>query len=102
MDQWEIHDAEIQWRNCPDRRPWLIIEVCNHGVCGCFPISGQDYNPRHFELRIDDPDFAATGLAKTCYVYDEHIIEIRVDQFKRRRGQLEGNLLTRFRDYAGL
>jgi hypothetical protein len=60
------------------------------------------YDDPHFTLAVSEPDFAATGLSKTCHILDERIYELRANQFGRRRGCLAGELLRAFREYSGL
>jgi hypothetical protein len=103
MKRFDIYDAQVIWNACPDRRPWLIVEIIAPGaILGCFPISGQNYRGSGFYIPMDDPDFAATGLKKSCYILDEAIIELTSKNLIRRRGHLENDLLKRFRKFSGI
>ena len=102
MRPFEIYTALHNWRNCPDRRPWLIIDVRPNGVYGCFPFSSQDYRGSGFEISEAHPDFVKTGLSKSCFIQDDHIIELKQSQLQRYRGELTGDLLSEFKDFAGL
>ena len=50
----------------------------------------------------EHPDFLSTGLTKSCYILDDHFFELDVEQFRRRRGMLVGELLSDFRAFAGV
>jgi hypothetical protein len=76
MGPFEIWDAEWQWQDCADRRPWLIVPQRKRGLYACFPFSGSAYEGSCFEVSADDPDFPPTGLAKGCFIHDRHIFEL--------------------------
>jgi hypothetical protein len=101
MGPFEIFNAVRTWKNCPDMRPWLIVDVRANGVFGCFPISGECYEGGCFVIGSNHPDFPATGLTKTSYVDDQKIVELGIGEFKKRRGQLVNELLREFRAFAG-
>ena len=102
MLPFEIHDAAHPFNKCNDRRPWLVVDVREGGVFGCFPISGECYSGSRFQLSCEHPDFATTGLNKTCYILDDRIYEIETGEFAKYRGRLAGDLRVSFLDYAGL
>ena len=102
MRPFEIFNARHEWNNCPDLRPWLIVELRVSETVGCFPISGECYGGNCFWISPTHPDFPATGLKKGCYIHDRHIVELRPHQFLNRRGELLGDLLTTFREYSGV
>jgi hypothetical protein len=102
MQPYEIFNATYNWKNCTDMRPWLIVELRANGIIGCFPISGECYDGNCFWIDPTHPDFSATGLAKGSCVHDQYIVELSVNQFQSRRGELVGKLLDEFPDYAGL
>jgi hypothetical protein len=102
MQRFEIYNAEVQWHGCADMRPWLIVEIRSPGVLGCFPIASQCYDGNCFPIDSEGADFTATGLTKSCFIHDTHIIEIPVAQLRRYRGRLEGQLLADFLDFSGL
>lgn len=90
------------WRGCADARPWLLVRP-DADRWLCFAISGQDYDSAPFELRDDHPNFPATGLKKTSFIYDaESFHQLRVTAFTKRLGQLEGTMLSDFRKSAGV
>ena len=102
MRPFEIYNATVAWRNCADMRPWLIVDCRPGDIFGCFPFSGQCYDGNCFEVPASHVNFAATGLTKSCFILDSHIIEIPISAFSRRRGELAGALLSDFRKYAGI
>ena len=102
MQPFDIFYAEFPWKGCNDRRPWLIVEANADGCFNCFPISGQDYGGSVFKLDQADSGFAATGLAKTCYIHDEKFYSLPATSFSKHKGILTGQLLVGFLNYAGL
>lgn len=102
MQSFEIYNATRVWRGCTDMRPWLVIDVNRNGSANCFPITGQNYGGRSFELRMDHHDFHLTGLSKACYVPFDILYEVSAAAFGRRRGTLAGSLLEEFRFFADL
>jgi hypothetical protein len=102
MERFEIYSASQVFKGCSDDRPWIIVDLRPNGVYGCFPIAGEDYGDPSFFIDAQDPDFAATGLTKSCHILDKSIFELKAEQFKRYRGRLENKLLAEFREYSGL
>lgn len=102
MRPFEIYFAQVPWKGCLDERPWLIVEVLPGGALGAFPISSQSYGDSCFPLDATHPDFPATGLARSCFVHDGSIIELRPEWLRRRKGELTGALLAEFRRYSGV
>lgn len=102
MNRFDIHDGVHPFGNCRDRRPWLIVDVLGDGKCNCFPISGENYSDKGFPIPREHPDFAATGLKKSCFIHDETKFCLSSDEIKARRGVLSGSLLHAFCEYAGL
>lgn len=103
MHPFEIHYAKTAWKNCPDERPWVIVDVRGKGVYGCFPLSSFNYgNAPCFWIDEEDPDFLATKLTRSCFVHYDSIIELADSDFTRQKGEIEGDMLSRFRDEAGV
>ena len=102
MQPWEIWWGQTRWKDCADRRPWLIVDCRPDDAFGCFPISTKSYGDPAFELSADHPDFAATGLKRTCFIHDLHIIELHAAELHKRSGTLGGQLRDQFRAYADL
>lgn len=98
----EIFNAQFQWNDCNDERPWLLVEKRANGCWHCFPISGKDYGGNEFKIEANDPHFAVTGLTKTCYIHHERFYEIPPSVFGKHRGALEGELLASFLRASGL
>ncbi len=59
---YEIWLVKRMWRNCPDRRPWLVIEDCKDGTFSAFPISGVHYDETEEAFPID-PASGSAGAA---------------------------------------
>lgn len=102
MRPYEIYNATFMWRNCADMRPWLIIGPDMDGLIDCFPISGENYYGSCYELNIGHPDFAATGLTKSCYVHYVSNVQVPKTAFAKRRGELKGDMLASFIEASGL
>ena len=102
MQCFEIYNGGVRWNGCDDIRPWLVVEIRSAQLVGCFPIASQCYGGNCFPINSDDPDFRATGLTKSCFIHDTHIIEVPVTQLLRCRGRLEGQMLTDFLEFSGL
>ena len=102
MKPFDIYRAKFRWRGCDDMRPWLLARPSPSGWL-CFAISGQDYSGGPFEVLSTDPDISATGLTKTSYIYDaESFHDLPLRSFAKRLGELQGDLLRRFREASGV
>ena len=102
MQPYDVYLAVYPWHGCGDPRPWLLVRPSPSGGYECFAISTKDYGDPCFAVSADDPDFPATGLRSTSYVYDDHLQPIPALAFLKRWGAFSGDLLTRFKDYAGV
>ncbi len=65
MKPFDVYEAAHPWRSSDYARPFLLVRPLAGGAWACFPISTKDYDGNPFEVRKDDPDFPATGLADT-------------------------------------
>ncbi len=102
MDPFEIHYARFEWKGCIDERPWLLVQRYGSAFWDCFPISGQVYGDFYFEIRSNHPDFATTGLTKSCFVFYERFYQVPTAAILRPKGRLGGELLREFRAVAGV
>ena len=103
MNRFEIYNATMEWNGCADTRPWIIVELRSVGLFGCFPIASHCYSGNCFPLDNDGgADFLRTGLSKSCFIHDTHVIEVPADRFGRFRGLLQGQLLIEFLEFSGL
>lgn len=105
MNPFDIYAFAYQWKTSSDRRPWLILE--QHGVLwGCFPFSTKAYSGHSVEIDENHPDFPATGLAESCYLYDDTIVDIPAGVIQSaeasRKGRLENELLNYVLTETGL
>lgn len=102
MSPFDIYYATFPWRSATHEHPWLLIQP-DGSAWKCFAISSRDYDSLPFEIRSDDPDFPATGLRHTSFVYDgESFHLVPIASMRRRLGRLEGDLLKRFREASGV
>jgi hypothetical protein len=102
MKPFDIYDADHPWRTSEYRRPFLLVRQVAAGGWFCFAISTKDYGGGPFEVNKSDPDFPDTGLSDTSYIYDSRFEEVTANEFKKRDGELKGNLLARFRGESGV
>jgi hypothetical protein len=102
MLPFEIYTARIEWNGCTDLRPVLIVQIRPGDVFGCFPFASNCYSGSCFAVSADDGDFAATGLAKSCFIHDSHLYDLPRSAFVRHRGALVGKLLAEFREFSGV
>jgi hypothetical protein len=108
MNAFDIYLANHSWKNSVDARPFVLVSALPNGDWKCFPISKQDYDGHPFEVLDSDPDFKATGLRMTSYIYDFRFEIVKAAEFVlpngkvARWGQLEGDLLKRFLVASGL
>jgi len=103
----EIVWAKAAWLQCSDERPWLLVDVREHGEeYGAFPISTKYYRSGGPFYIIEDThaDFPATGLKSRSYLFYESIIEIGDDEIRRSgspMGRLNGTLLVAVKEASG-
>jgi len=107
MRPFEIYRLKVAWRNCEDARPWIVVQTRPNATFGCFPISSQCYGQDCFPLDMSHPDFAFTGLTRSCFVicttvYDLHEDQFSVDGTLQLKGELLGEFLRDFRKFAGV
>lgn len=107
MRPFQIYRLKVTWRNCEDARPWLVVEIRPNNVFGCFPVSSQCYGQDCFAVDPSHPDFAATGLTRACNIICTSIYELTASQFMldgapQLKGELQGELLSGFRAFAGV
>jgi hypothetical protein len=101
MQPFEIWLAKYRWHGCDDERPWLLVRPSPGGY-ECFPISTKSYGDPVFPLETNDPDFAATGLRSASFIHDFRMESVPTSAFIKRWGELQGELLRRFRDSSGV
>ncbi len=96
----EIYQARARWGHSTDPRPCIVLDPPVGDTVTVALISSEMdlYSPSmHFRMDKEHPDFAASGLNKTCYVAGDMIREIKIANLLRRRGRLEGELAAAFR-----
>jgi mRNA-degrading endonuclease toxin of MazEF toxin-antitoxin module len=103
----DIYRANFVWRESTDPRPCVIVDIPAEGVVVVAPLSAQveDYYrgpPDHFLIRVDDPDFDATGLPKTSFADASEMRDMDATDLLKRKGCLRGDLARRFFEWIGL
>lgn len=100
---YEIYEARVRLNAANYSRPCLVINLEFQGKIAVFPISSKMELYRgpqfHFKISSTDPDFAKTGLTVDSYVVGERVVDVELCDFVRKRGQLEGELLARFKKW---
>ncbi|HZK81562.1 MAG TPA: hypothetical protein VFC46_10855 [Humisphaera sp.] len=101
MKPFDIYHADFHWRT--RNYPGFFLLIRQNGAdwlyCG---IASDDDKSEAFELNELDPDFDATGLDHTSYVYDgDPLSRIAVEKFGKRKGELQGEFLRKFREESG-
>ena len=89
------------WKGCPDRRPWLLLEPIGNDW-RAMPITTKQYGRYLFPIEPAHCDFAATGLTRQCFVDYESIVVVQQSELCKRRGDLVGDMLSEFREAAGV
>ena len=108
MNRFEIYRLEFTYGDCTDSRPvvvvspeWYIGDASRDDILVA-PISGQMdmYDGhRHFLIHETHPDFAQTGLRKTCYVAADHITFVSRGTLAEPVAELEGSLRQGLADF---
>ena len=96
--------VNLQVGRSGDRRPCIVVELRGESDMVLAPCSSQFdmFDPTcHCELPDWHSDFAATGLLRSSYAIDDFVERPRSDVV-RVLGRLEGELASRFLDWAGL
>jgi hypothetical protein len=98
----DIHFASYRWRQ-RDYGGFLLLVRSEGEDWLCFAISSHDSSNEAFELSRLDPDFPATGLDHTSYVFDgAPFCRITPAETGNRKGELRGQLLAAFRKESGV
>ena len=99
----DIYDAHFNLGKVAYPRPCLIFAVSSTRKFSTHPISSAFdlYRGKtvHFRINRDDPDFITTGLTKDCYIIGDEVATLEIHDLIRKRGQLEGELLQRFKHW---
>jgi len=100
---YEIHFAIVRLNESGDQRPCVIIDPPQDNTVAVLLISGQldSFNSaEHFLISANHPDFAATGLSKSCYVLSR-VVDVPTSQLTKMKGALTGDLLKEFKRWFG-
>ena len=101
MKPFDIYHADFFWRTRNYGGFFLLIRQENTDWL-CCAISSVGESADVFELNKLDPDFGATGLTQTSYVYEgDPLSRITIAKFNTRKGELQGALLSKFREESG-
>jgi hypothetical protein len=97
--------ARVEFKDCDDLRPCLVIYPFKSSIIGILPISSQPElfeAGYHFWIEKAHPDYRATGLTKRSYVLDNKIYDLEMTDVKKRLGRLDGDLAKEFKDWYGI
>lgn len=102
MKPFDIYHADFHWRTRNYSGFFLLIRQDGTDDWLCCGIASDDGKGEAFELSELDPDFRATGLKHTSYVYDgDPLSRIGIGKFNARKGELTGEFLRKFREESG-
>ena len=100
---YELYEAHVRLNAANYSRPCLVVSLEFKGGVSILPISSAmnlySGPSSHFLIERRDPDFNKTGLVVDSYIVGEKIFELAVFKLIRKRGQLEGELLQRFKHW---
>jgi len=83
-------------------RPCVVIRVKTDGLLTIIPISTKDYGVEDkFRINSSDPEFKATGLEETSFVYGHPVLNIPPSVVLKRLGSITGTLKKRFVNWNG-
>ena len=97
--------AKVRIGESDDYRPCIVVaaEAAPFVTLALCSSQLDLYRPGvDFLIRGDDPDFAATGLARTSYVIDRPLVRVEAKTARKTYGRLEGALAEDFKEWAGL
>lgn len=74
-------------------RPCIIVDIAPDGTLAILPISTKKYaNAATFLVDESQPDFKATGLTATSYIFDGPVRDTPPSQIIKIMGELTGTL----------
>jgi len=83
-------------------RPCVIVQISPDGTLAILPVSTKAYgNEAKFTISKEDPEFKATGLDETSYVYGHPVLDIAPSMVIKTKGALTGDLKRRFIAWIG-
>ncbi len=101
MKAFDIYHADFHWRTRSYPGFFLLIRQIGTDWL-CCAIASNDDKGEAFEINALDPDFPATGLNHTSYAFDgDPLARIEIQKFNARKGELQGELLKKFREESG-
>ena len=112
MDRYDIYLGTIQYRNCRDTRPLVLLgrpvvdpAQPESSTVTVVPVSSQLdlYDPRtDFLIAATHQDFPATGLRRDSYVIGANSpVRVSPPMLHRKLGALTGALRKEFIDWEG-
>lgn len=104
IQQYDVWIVAIPYGASRDRRPCIVLDPPAESRVAVAPLSSAMglYNSMlHFRIPDDDPDFVASGLRKTCFANGTEIHRVGASALLKRVGNLQGELLRKFRDWIG-
>jgi hypothetical protein len=82
-------------------RPCVIVQIVSDSLALLAVSTKQYSNHQCFVIDKGHPDFGATGLTETSYVFGSPVIEARNDKIIRKLGTLDGGLKRDFIEWIG-
>ena len=109
MQRFDVYLLELQWRNCLDRRPavvlspqWYLDERLDDDVVvGPASSARSLFDERcHFLIREADAEFVDTGLKRESYIAVDYVTHVERTQLRRCIGHLGEGMSARLCQFA--
>jgi hypothetical protein len=97
---YDLYLGRIAFNDSNDRRPLIVLSTFAGDRVRVAMLSGNLdlFEPaRDFLIEKGHPNFTATGLTRTSYVFGDYGAEVGLASLERRKGRIEGLLLDEFR-----
>ena len=100
---YEIYEARVKLNKASYSRPCVVITLPKDGNVVVLAVSTAMglYRglPMHFKIDSRDSDFVFTGLTADRYIIGDRSATLDLSMLIRKRGELRGELLKRFKDW---
>ena len=102
--RFELYIIRWQFRACNDYRPCIILDPPDRSTANIMLVSSA-ITLRHplfdFLIRVDHPDFKATGLTRQSYALGDEIHAVSLAFLGKRLGRMECDMAREFEQWAG-
>jgi|ERR1043165_3981571 mRNA-degrading endonuclease toxin of MazEF toxin-antitoxin module len=99
----DIYLLRVPLKKCNDIRPCIVTSITENQIAVMALVSASGLKRRiDFAIKMDHPDFSATGLKRDSYVLADTIAEAPLHELNVFLGRLEKQLAREFRDWYGM